>query len=122
MFWLTHLFLFLCFSSTPQESILFLRLLANLFSLFSMYLCETFSHHTYARVIPEVNDVSIFLEISITFKLKQVQMLSPKFLPGFAVLRKILWEQGLLNKEWRKVFGVTEMLIYGQMVKKWIIL
>lgn len=87
-----------------------------------MYLCETFFHHTYAGVISEVNDVSIFPETSMTFKLKQVQMLSPKFFPGFALLRKIVWEQGLLNKEWRKAFSVTELLIYGQMVKKWIIL
>jgi len=87
-----------------------------------MYLCESFFHHTYARVISEVNDVNIFPEISITFKLEQVQMLSPKFLPGFLLLRKIVWEQGLLTKKWRKVCSVTEMLIYGQMVKKWIIL
>lgn len=83
-----------------------------------MYLCGTFFHHTYAGVISEVTDVSIFPKISITFKLKQVQMLSPKFLPGFALLRKIAWEQGLLNKEWGKVFTITEMFIYGQMVKK----
>lgn len=93
MFQSTHFFFFLFLTSTPQESTLFPRVFANLFSLFSMYLSEIFFHHTYTEVISEVNDVSIFLEVSINFKLKQVQMLSPKFLPGFVLLGKVVREQ-----------------------------
>lgn len=108
--------------SAPPESILFPTLFENLFSLFSLYLCEAFFHHTYAGVISQVNDVSIFLEISTTFRQKHMQMLSPRFLPGFALLKNIVQEEGLLNKEWRKVFSVREILIHGQMVKRWIVL
>lgn len=108
--------------SAPPESIFSSRLFETFLSLFSLYLCETFFHHTYAGVISEVNDVSIFLEISTTFRLKHMPMLSPRILPGFALLRKIVQEGRLLNKDWRKVSSVKEMLIYGQVVKKWVVL